>query len=231
MWRSPHSPSLGTRFSEDDLLPVSALQHLVFCERQCALIHIEGMWEENPFTLEGKHLHESTDIPGLESRGDLRIARGLRLRSFRLGISGIADVVEFRRSAGEGAALVGVAGFWAPYPVEYKRGRRRYHRANEVQLCAQALCLEEMLGTTVPRGSLYYGKSRRRLEVLFDDQLRNYTETMCDRLRSLLASRRTPLARLEKKCRDCSLLGICSPEAIGRSVETYLQANLGWTAP
>jgi CRISPR-associated exonuclease Cas4 len=216
--------------NEDDLLPISALQHLVFCERQCALIHIEQAWAENPFTLEGEHLHESADVPGLESRGGLRIARGLHLRSFRLGLSGIADVVEFQRCEGdahEGAALPGIKGRWTPYPVEYKRGRKRYHRANEVQLCAQALCLEEMLETPVPKGALYYGKSRRRLEVEFSEELREFTESACERLRSLLAAGRTPPAVREKKCRDCSLLGICQPDVIGRSVSTYLKRSLG----
>lgn len=213
-------------FSEDEFLPLSALQHLVFCERQCALIHIERAWADNPFTVEGKHLHEAADAGGLESRGDLRIARGLHLRSFRLGLSGIADVVEFHRvreEVGERrAALPGVSGRWVPYPVEYKRGRKRYHRANEIQLCAQALCLEEMLDASVPKGALYYGKSRRRLEVALGSALREETETACVRLRELLASGRTPPARREKKCNDCSLLEICKPEALGLSVERYL---------
>ncbi len=217
-------------FAEDDLLPLSGLQHLVFCERQCALIHVEGAWADNPFTLEGSHLHESADIPGLESRGDLRISRSLRLRSLRLGISGIADVVEFHREDGDtgsGTTLPAVAGRWRPYPVEYKRGRKRNQRANEIQLCAQALCLEEMLGAPVREGALYYGKSRRRLEVEFSNSLRAATEAACWRLRDLLYGGRTPLARREKKCNDCSLLEICKPDALGFSVASYLKRNFG----
>ena len=154
-------------FSEDDLLPISALQHLLFCERRAFLVHVERVWQENVSTVEGHQLHDRTHEAGTESRGDIRIARGLRLRSLTLGLSGMADVVEFHRVAdGEaGAELPRTRGRWRPFPVEYKRGILRHEQAYEVQLCAQAMCLEEMLGTAVPAGSLFYGLSRRRQDV------------------------------------------------------------------
>ncbi|MGH9444071.1 MAG: CRISPR-associated protein Cas4 [Thermoanaerobaculia bacterium] len=218
---------------ESSLLPLSALQHLIFCERQCALIHIEREWEENSATLEGRDLHEKVDSGQLESRGDLRIARGLHLRSFRLGLSGIADVVEFHRlknSEEGGASLPGAAGRWSPFPVEYKRGKRKYRLANEVQLCAQAMCLEEMLGCTVSDGALFYGKSQRRLEVAFTPGLRFRTEAAAMRLHELIDSGRTPIARREPKCDDCSLLEICRPEAPERSAIRYLRLAMASAA-
>lgn len=214
-------------FAEDDLLPLSALQHIVFCERQCALIHIERMWADNPLTVEGKSLHDAADESGTESRGPLRIARSVPLRSFRLGVAGRADVVEFHRveEAGipaEAVLLHGVGGFWRPFPVEYKRGRPKRHRADEVQLCAQAISLEEMLGVAVRRGALFYGRTRRRHDVEFDVSLRRETEQTAERLRALWASRRTPPAVYGAKCRSCSLLELCHPRMAGRSASRYI---------
>lgn len=211
-------------FTEDDLRPLSALQHLVFCERQCALIHIEQVWVENRFTAEGRLLHDRVDAGGRESRGDLRIARGLPLQSLRLGLTGKADAVELHRvaSGDEGVALPGLTGFWRPYPVEYKRGRPKRHRADEIQLCAQALCLEEMMEVGVPEGALYYGERRRREVVAFDAELRARTEDTARRLHELLAAGRTPTATREPKCRDCSLLEVCLPDAPRSSARAYL---------
>ena len=210
-------------FDEDDLRPLSALQHLVYCERQCALIHLEQVWVENRYTAEGRLLHERADEPVTESRGDRRIARSLAVRSLRLGLSGRADVVEFHRlSAGEGAVLPGVAGRWRPYPVEYKRGRPKRHRADEVQLCAQGLCLEEMLGVEVGEGALYYGRRRRRHPVAFDAVLRALTEETAARLHQLLAAGRTPPGVRSRKCDDCSLLEVCLPAAPRASARAYV---------
>jgi len=202
---------------EDDLLPLSALQHLLFCERQCALIHIEQVWAENPLTVEGKHLHEQADSGFQESRGDLRIARALPLSSLRLGLSGRSDVVEFHR-VGEDA--------WRPFPIEYKRGKPKSHRADEVQLCAQALCLEEMLDVAVPAGALFYGQTRHRLEVAFDTELRRLTEDAAARLHRLIARGVTPAAIREPKCDQCSLLDICMPAAPAASARQYLDRSL-----
>lgn len=215
-------------FSEDALLPLSGLQHLVFCERQVALIHLEGIWEDNPLTIDGSHLHERANTGLREVRGDLRIARGLALRSFRLGLSGIADVVEFRRTedASIGARLPQTEGLWVPFPVEYKRGRPKPYRADEVQLCAQGMCLEEMLGVPVPRGALFYGKTRRRKVVELDESLRRMTEEAAIRFRKIVESGKTPLAHREPKCRRCSLLDTCKPEMPWRSAARYLRGAM-----
>lgn len=205
-------------YSEEDLLQLSALQHLVFCERQCALIHLEQVWEDNPLTVQGSQLHEKVDAGLGESRGDLRIARGLPLRSFRLGLAGRADAVEFHRQpSGE---------VWRPFPVEYKRGQPKSHRADEIQLCAQALCLEEMLAIPVPAGALFYGEPRRRHEVSFDAELRRLTEDAASRLHRLIASGVTPPPVREPKCDRCSLIGVCLPGAPRVSARAYLDALL-----
>jgi CRISPR-associated exonuclease Cas4 len=224
-------------YSEADLLPISALQHLAFCERQWALIHLEGLWAENRLTVEGHHLHDRTHKPETESRGDVRIGRALRLRSLRLGLTGIADVVEFRRvanrpdspAAGSGAAppgvrLPGVAGVCQPLPVEYKRGKPKLGPFDEIQLCAQALCLEEMLGAPIPSAALFYGQPRERLEVPLTPALRDQTEQLAARLHQLTRAGKTPAARYEKKCESCSLLSLCMPKTTGagKSVDRYL---------
>jgi len=226
--------------SEDDLLPLSALQHLLFCPRRAALVHIEGVWDESRATAEGSILHERVHSSGSESRGDVRIARSLRLHSLRLGLVGQADVVEFHRlpdagpaqeasgSLPAGVALTGVKGLWKPFPIEYKVGRLRHERAYEVQLCAQALCLEEMLNVQVPQGALYYGKTARRLQIAFDERLRKDTEEAARRLHDLIGSGKTPTARYEKKCGECSLLNVCMPKVTGvrHNVGSYVQKEL-----
>jgi CRISPR-associated exonuclease Cas4 len=213
-------------FDPESPAPLSALQHLVFCERQCALIHVEGLWVENPLTAEGRALHEASDAGLPESRGDVRIARSLPLRNHRLGLVGRADVVELHRSGDDGARLPGLPGRWRPFPVEYKRGRPKSHDADRVQLCAQALCLEEMLEVAVPCGALFYGKTRRREEVDFDAELRETTERAAARVHELLASGVTPPAVLAPKCKRCSLRPQCRPDAAGRSVSEYLRHAL-----
>lgn len=215
-------------YAEDDLLALSALEHLVFCERQYALIHVEQQWQENVATIEGRHLHEHAHDGRTESRGDIRIVRGLLLRSLRLGLSGKADVVEFHRVApGEvnGITLDGTEGLWRPHPVEYKRGRLRPERSYEVQLCAQALCLEEMLGVRVHTGALFYGKTVRRQAVVFDEALRRQTEEAAARLHELFRQGRTPDAvYVKNKCQQCSLYDLCLPRQVSssRNVGTYL---------
>lgn len=206
----------------DEPVPLSALQHFVFCERQCALIHIEGLWVENPLTAEGRALHETSDSGTVEVRGDLRVTRSLHLRCYRLGLVGRADVVELHRVEAGGGRVPGLAGLWRPFPVEYKRGRPKSHDADRVQLCAQAFCLEEMLEVEIPAGALFYGKTRRRQDVAFDAALRRQTEAAAARLHAMLAAGVTPAATLEPKCRRCSLRPQCRPDAVGRSVEEYL---------
>lgn len=219
-------------YSEDDLIPISALQHLAFCERQCALIHVEGVWMENRFTAEGRGLHEKAHEGMTETRGDVRITRGLRLQSLRLGLVGQADVVEFHRlspeEAAAGVALRGAAGRWKPFPVEYKRGRPKPDARDKVQLCAQALCLEEMLEVSVPLGALYYGKPRRREDVPIDQGLREETERLAARLHRLLGEGLTPPARYSSKCDRCSLYEACRPKSVaaGRSASRYVAEAL-----
>lgn len=226
-------------FLESDLLPVSALQHLAFCERQCALIHLEQQWEENRFTAEGRVLHDRAHGQESESRGDIKVVRGLRLHSLRLGLVGVADVVEFTSLGSDptdsgsvshkaGVTLPGVPGRWLPKPVEYKRGKPKPDRTDEVQLCAQALCLEEMLGMAVNAGAIFYGRPRHRLEVRISDGLRKDTEELAQRLHELYDAGVTPPAIYGKKCKSCSLLDICQPKAtgartaVGRYVDTVL---------
>jgi CRISPR-associated exonuclease Cas4 len=225
-------------FAEDDLLPISALQHLLFCERQVALIHVERLWAENRFTVEGRQLHEKADGGRADRRAAVRTGRGLLLRSFRLGLFGKADVVEFRPAAPDSAPPVAEgassgptlcpaggrdgprlggcspAAGDAPFPVEYKRGKPKTHRADEVQLCAQGLCLEEMLGRAVPAGALFYGKTRRRVDVPFDGPLRALTQDTAARLHDLIRAGRTPPAVLDARCAHCSLRSLCLPEAM-----------------
>ncbi len=219
------------RYDEEELLALSALQHLVFCPRQCALIHIEGVWSENALTAEGRILHEQADSEQGETRGGVRIARGLPLRCLRLGLSGKADVVEFRRPDGpsQGCRLEGFEGRWLPMPVEYKRGRPKRDPSDKVQLCAQALCLEEMLQTEVPSGALFYAATRRRQEVEFDPELRRLTESLSQELHRLIANGVTPRFERMPKCRRCSLQHACLPHATGpgRSGRRYLEGLLG----
>lgn len=187
---------------DDDLVPISALQHFAFCERQCALIHLERVWAENELTAEGRVVHERVDLPGLSAAG--RIARGVQLRSDRLGLVGRADVVEFLPPADTGGTDV-------PFPVEFKRGRSSGRLADRVQLCAQAIALEEMTRVVVPRGALFYYASRRRVPVEFDAELRAYTEDIAARVRAMLQSGVLPKANLLAKCARCSMREACQP--------------------
>ncbi|MDZ4740520.1 MAG: CRISPR-associated protein Cas4 [Alphaproteobacteria bacterium] len=190
---------------EDDLIPISALQHLLYCPRQFALIHLERQWAENRFTAEGRVLHDKTDEGGSTTRDGVKTIRSMPLRSLALQIAGVADVVETHRSAGE----------TRPFPVEYKRGKPKAHRADEVQLCAQALCLEEMFGCAVNEGALFYGKTRRRHAVIFDAELRELTRRVAAEARAILDARRTPSPVYElRKCDACSLLEICRPKQL-----------------
>ena len=202
-------------YNDDELLPLSALQHLLYCERQCALIHQERTWVENRLTVEGTRMHQRTDQGEEELRGDVLVVRALPLRSERLGLSGRADVVEFRRATNDdGAVLEGREGGWLPRPVEYKRGRPKRHRADEVQICAQGLCLEEMFAVPVPAGDLFYGQRKRRSEVVFDVPLRRLTEQLARELHALLSQQAPPPPEYEpSKCDSCSLITVCLPKA------------------
>jgi CRISPR-associated exonuclease Cas4 len=197
----------------DELIPISALQHAVYCLRQAALIHIERQWEENRFTAEGRVLHEVVHEQGQRWRKGVRRVHALPISSSRLGLAGVADLVEFHTAED---------GVETPYPVEFKRGKAKAHRADEAQLCAQALCLEEMTGHAVPEGALFYGETRRRKIVPIDAELRRLTEDAAAALRDMFASGRTPPAAYRHElCRACSLLEICRPKAGAKSARLY----------
>jgi CRISPR-associated exonuclease Cas4 len=189
-------------FAEDQLIPISALQHWLYCPRQCALIHVERAWAENRFTAEGRVMHARAHDGPDESRQGVRITRGLPVRSLLVGLAGECDVVEFH----PGGRIL---------PVEYKRGKPKSHRADEVQLCAQALCIEEMLSATVPGGCLYYGERRRRMEIPFDAELRDLVAAAAAEVHNCIRDGVTPPAEYEtKRCGACSLLDLCQPQAL-----------------
>lgn len=217
-------------FTEEQLVPLSAVSHFVYCPRRCALIHLEQIWAENLQTAEGRVLHEKTDRGGSESRGDIRILRSLRLRSLRLGITGIADVVEMHRvsQTDGGVTLPKVSGRWRPFPVEFKRGAAKNDQSYRVQLCAQALCLEEMLRVAIPEGALFSGKQQHRNSVIFDDGLRGKTESACRGLQELFAAGITPPPVYGKWCESCSLIEECRPKLLAkrRSANEWLQREM-----
>ncbi len=197
---------------------LSRLQHYLFCPRQFALIELEDIWTENQFTAEGQVLHQRVNQADQQKRGAIRTVWALRLANVELGIEGVADVVEYHRQA-DGAEI--------PYPIEYKRGKPKAHRADEVQLCAQALCLEEMHGVTVPEGALFYGEVRRRHPVVFDAELRNLTAQTIVACRTIVKTKITPKAIFKsKKCSGCSLIDQCHPKSFGRSAAAWLAAQL-----
>jgi len=208
-------------YAESDLIPLSALQHFVVCSRQCALIHLEAVWIEDERTAEGRVQHERVDRGGAETRADVRRAYGVPLRSLRLGLAGKADVVEFHAVSGGGPER--------PFPIEHKRGRPKLGDEDRVQLCAQAVCLEEMLSVPVPSGALFYGLSRRRTDVVFDDPLRRRTEAVAAEVRALFDAGRTPPPPAVAPCKSCSLLSACRPAAFRsqrRSVANWIAARL-----
>jgi len=185
----------------DDPVPLSALQHWSYCPRQCALIHVEQAFAENLHTLRGRAVHALVDEPGTGRSGRIRIERAMPLWCERLGLIGKADIVEFYADG-------------TPYPVEYKHGRRRQSRHDELQLAAQALCLEEMTGKPVRAGAIYHHSSRRRREVRIDDELRADVEAAALAVRAMLREAMLPLPVNDRRCRECSLIGLCQPKPV-----------------
>lgn len=205
---------------DDALIPLSALQHFLYCPRQCGLIHVEQLWAESLHTAEGRLLHEKADKPRMERRKGVRTVTGMPLAEPALGITGVADVVEFH---------MGLDAVERPYPVEYKRGRPKAHQADEVQLCAQALCLEHMLNCHIPEGALYYGETRRRVVVSFDEALRRLTRETIEATRGMIMSGRTPSAVYSPRlCDNCSMIDLCQPNLLqrGESVQHWLREQL-----
>ncbi|QDR82295.1 CRISPR-associated protein Cas4 [Sporomusa termitida] len=203
-------------YLDEDLLLLSGIQHMAFCERQWALIHVEQVWAENVRTVEGKHFHERADDPFFdESRKTVRIVRSMPLVSHRLGLRGVADVVEFHHSkpeiSGETCQLKDREGWWRPLPVEYKRGKPKKDGRDAVQLCAQAVALEEMLGLTITSGCLFYGETKRREAVEFTPALRQHTMELSRKMHVLVREGITPKAKKGKRCAQCSLVDDCQP--------------------
>ncbi len=201
-------------YSDDQLLMISALQHYLYCPRQCGIAYVEMHWDENRFTAEGKVMHERVDLPGKRFSAKTKLEYAVPLRSGRLGLIGRADVVEYHQDNDR----------WLPFPVEYKRGEPKENRCDEVQLCAQALCLEEMTNCAISEGALFYGQTQHRVRVLFDAELRTLTESTAAAFHRMVDSGEIPPPVYErKKCDRCSLIDYCLPKTGALSAHDYLE--------
>jgi CRISPR-associated exonuclease Cas4 len=218
----------SNKYSEDELLLLSGIQHFAFCPRQWALIHIEQQWNENAKTVEGHYMHERVDDPFLkDSSSKLVVWRSVNLISYSLGLTGRADTLEFIKSE-NGIELPGKSRKWTPYPVEYKRGKPKPDACDEVQLCAQAMCMEEMFDSVIAKGALFYGEVRRRTEVTFHDELRQQVFDFSDEMHRFFEQGFTPVPIYKSHCKSCSLFDICLPKNIvtGNKVINYLKREL-----
>lgn len=214
-------------YQEEEYLMLSGLQHFCFCRRQWALIHIEQQWAENERTVDGQIFHRvAHDAEKFEKRGNLLITRGMHVKSSKLGMSGICDVVEFHQSE-NGISLFAHSGKWEPYPVEYKRGLPKENGADEAQLCGQAICLEEMFLCHILQGSIFYGENRRRTIVAFTEELRTKVHDMAREMHALWERGYTPKVKVNKDCNACSLKEICIPKLGGvKTVVSYIEDSL-----
>jgi len=200
-------------YTEDDFIMISALQHYVYCPRQCGLIHVDDVWHENVYTVRGDILHEKVDTDTYETRGTIKTVRGLRIHSFVHGIVGRCDVVEFREVKNGEEVM----------PVEFKAGEPKDDSSDKVQLCAQVFCLEEMLDTKIKQGAFFYGKIRRRNTIEIDDELRKETERIISAVREIVSSKTIPVVEYNAKCHNCSLMDICQPKALNkRKLKNYI---------
>lgn len=214
-------------YGDEDLLMLSGIQHICFCPRQWALIHIEQVWAENHLTVEGEWLHQRVDDPLLMvKRREIVSLRSLSLISRRLGVYGLSDVVELHRSETSNNAIEhpDYVGYWTLVPIEYKRGKSKKDECDEVQLCAQAICLEEMYQVTIQHGYLYYGETKHREFVAFTINLRRRVEDLCEQMHLLFREECTPLAEYKNHCKQCSLIDICLPKSFAKpkGVNQYL---------
>lgn len=214
-------------YSEEDYLMLSGIQHFAFCRRQWAMIHIEQQWADNYRTTAGELMHKKAHDEGsFEKRGSLLTVRGLRISSHQLGLSGQCDIVEFHQSE-KGIDLFGHDGKWEPVPVEYKHGLPKENNADELQLCAQAICLEEMFQTNIPEGYLFYGENRRRTHVEFTDELREDVKKMAEEMHNLFQKGYTPNVKPAKHCKACSLEDLCVPRLQKTmKVKEYIEQNI-----
>lgn len=223
---------MKTEYASDELLALSGIQHFVFCRRQWALITIEKQWQDNLLTVQGKQLHQRVDDPfSTEVRNGVITTRAMPVASYRLGLYGVCDVVEFTPSDA-GVRLPGRAGCYQPTPVEYKRGREKIDACDEAQLCAQAMCLEEMLLAHIPTAYLFYGEPRRRVEVNLTADLRALVERSAAEMHQYFERGHTPRVKPSKACRSCSLADLCLPALQDRSgaASKYIQAHINGDA-
>ena len=219
---------MKSEYTADELLPLSGIQHFLFCRRQWALIHVEQQWQENVLTAEGRIMHNRADDPFFsETRNGVITARSVPIASYRLGLSGVCDVVEFTSSP-DGVKLPGKDGLYSPAPVEYKRGKEKRDHSDEAQLCTQAMCLEEMLSTNIPRGWLYYGQTRHRVGIEFTPALRTLVKEMSHEMHNYFERGYTPRVKPFKGCRSCSLADVCLPVLQGKVIAAskYIQQQL-----
>ena len=201
-------------YTEDDFIMISALQHYVYCPRQCGLTHVDDVWQENLFTTRGNIMHEKVDTDTYETRGTKKTVRGLHIHSFKFGITGRCDVVEFIDTK-QGEEII---------PVEFKSGEPKEDISDKVQLCAQVFCLEEMLNTNISRGAFFYGKIRRRNIVEIDSDLRFQTKNIINSVREIVSKKIVPQAEYSSKCRNCSLEDFCQPKAMNkRKLTNYIK--------
>jgi CRISPR-associated exonuclease Cas4 len=215
-------------YQPDELLRLAGIQHFCFCRRQWALIHVERQWQENVLTVEGKLMHKRADNPYFsEARHGVIMARSMPIASYRLGLNGVCDVVEFSSSS-DGIKLPGREGYYLPTPVEYKRGKPKQDRSDESQLCAQAICLEEMLSVKIPTGYLYYGETRHRVVIELTNDLRDFVAKMAEEMHAYFDRGHTPRVKPSKKCKSCSLEDICLPAMLDKAISAsrYIEAHL-----
>jgi len=218
----------GKYYADDELLSLSGIQHFRFCKRQWALIHVERQWEDNLRTAEGHIIHERVDDPFLnESRGDVVISRAFPLVSYTLGLNGIADVIEYTRSD-NGIPIPSFEGLWLMKPVEYKRGKPKIDERDEVQLCAQVMCLEEMFGVRINEADFYYNEIRRRQHIPITEDLRSLVSSLADEMHTVFQNGITPEAESGKNCALCSLIDVCLPKLTKkkRSVKNYIGTHV-----
>ncbi|MHB8063580.1 MAG: CRISPR-associated protein Cas4 [Ruminiclostridium sp.] len=214
-------------YNEDDFLLLSGIQHFAFCRRQWALIHIEQQWQENLRTVEGNILHEKAHDDGFsEKRGDVIISRGMAIHSRTLGVSGVCDIVELHKCV-DGVSIFGREGLYQPIPVEYKRGKPKENDVDILQLCGQAMCLEELLLCEIKEAYMFYGETKHRLKIILDNDLREKVKNMLHEMHELYNRRYTPKVKPSKSCNACSLSEICMPKLCKNpSVARYIRESL-----
>lgn len=218
------------QYTEEEMLMLSGIQHYMFCPRQWALIHIEQQWDENRFTVEGQILHTHVDNPAYRQKNGSRITlRAVPIASKQLGLYGISDAIELRPAENELNSITHplYTGNWIPYPIEYKRGHQKPDERDEVQLVAQAMCLEEMYNIKLTEAALYYGETKHRVEVELSESLRQLTKSCAEEMHQIYKTGKTPAAIKKNACKSCSLVDLCIPQLVSKqSVANYLKNNL-----